>query len=47
MRSSEMAGLSTSDIDLDQDVAVVLGEGRRPRACPFGDKTGSAAITPG
>src|SRR5262249_5146863 len=29
-------------IDLDADVALVLGKGRRPRACPFGDKTGQA-----
>ena len=42
MRVSEMAGLSVADIDLDMDVAVVLGKGRRPRACPFGDKTGQA-----
>lgn len=42
MRSSELASLSVTDIDLDQDVAVVLGKGRRPRACPFGDKTGQA-----
>jgi site-specific recombinase XerD len=42
MRSSELANLSVRDIDLDQDVAVVLGKGHRPRACPFGDKTGQA-----
>ncbi len=42
MRSSELASLSVTDIDLDQDIAVVLGKGRRPRACPFGDKTGQA-----
>jgi site-specific recombinase XerD len=42
MRSSELASLALTDIDLDQDVAVVLGKGRRPRACPFGDKTGQA-----
>jgi site-specific recombinase XerD len=42
MRLSELAGLSVQDIELDQDVAVVLGKGRRPRACPFGDKTGQA-----
>jgi site-specific recombinase XerD len=35
MRVSEMAGLSVADIDLDMDVAVVLGKGRRPRACPL------------
>jgi site-specific recombinase XerD len=42
MRLSEMAGLAITDIDLDADVALVLGKGRRPRACPFGDKTGQA-----
>src|SRR3712207_796388 len=42
MRLSELAGLMVDDVDLDQDVAVVLGKGRRPRACPFGDKTGQA-----
>jgi site-specific recombinase XerD len=42
MRSSELASLTVTDIDLDQDVAVVLGKGRRPRACPFGDRTGQA-----
>lgn len=42
MRLSEMAGLTLTDIDLDADVAIVLGKGRRPRACPFGDKTAQA-----
>jgi site-specific recombinase XerD len=42
MRLSELAGLQLADIDLEQDVAVVLGKGRRPRACPFGDRTGQA-----
>ena len=42
MRLSELAGLNVDDIDLDQDVALVVGKGRRPRACPFGDKTGQA-----
>jgi site-specific recombinase XerD len=42
MRVSEMAGLALTDIDLDADVALVLGKGHRPRACPFGDKTGQA-----
>src|SRR3954451_12502990 len=32
MRLSEVAGLSLSDVDLDTDVALVLGKGRRPRA---------------
>jgi site-specific recombinase XerD len=42
MRRGEAAGLRVSDIDLDQDVAVVMGKGRRPRACPFGRKTALA-----
>src|SRR3954451_7876286 len=42
MRLSEVANLAVTDVDLDSDVAVVLGKGRRPRACPFGDKTGQA-----
>jgi site-specific recombinase XerD len=39
MRLAELAGLRTTDLDFDQDVAVVLGKGRRERACPFGNKT--------
>lgn len=42
MRLSEVAGLQLTDVDLDTDVALVLGKGHRPRACPFGDKTGQA-----
>ena len=42
MRLAELAGLSVDDIDLDDDVALVLGKGRRPRACPFGAKTAQA-----
>ncbi len=39
MRRAEIAGLKLDELDMDQDVAVVLGKGRRPRACPFGHKT--------
>jgi site-specific recombinase XerD len=39
MRSGELAGLNVNDLDLDDSVALVLGKGRRPRACPFGAKT--------
>lgn len=39
MRRNELASLKVSDIDFDHNVAVVLGKGRRPRACPFGRKT--------
>jgi integrase/recombinase XerC len=39
MRLSELAGLSMDDVDLDEQVALVVGKGRRARACPFGAKT--------
>ncbi len=42
MRRGEIAGLSVEDLDFDHDVAVVLGKGRRQRACPFGRKTAQA-----
>ena len=42
MRRAELANLQLTDLDLDQDVAIVLGKGRRPRACPFGAKTAQA-----
>ena len=42
MRRAEIAGLRVEDVDFDHDVAVVLGKGRRPRACPFGRKTAQA-----
>lgn len=42
MRLAELAGLRLGDLDLDQGVAVVLGKGRRPRACPFGARTSQA-----
>jgi site-specific recombinase XerD len=42
MRRAEIVGLTVDSIDLDQDVAVVLGKGRRPRAIPYGHKTGQA-----
>lgn len=42
MRCSELANLRLEDLDLDQGVAIVVGKGRRPRACPFGPKTGTA-----
>jgi len=40
MRRAELIGLRVEDLDLDQDVAIVVGKGRRPRACPYGHKTG-------
>lgn len=42
MRRAECAGLAVSDVDLDQDVAVVMGKGRRMRAVPFGLRTAKA-----
>lgn len=42
MRCAELGGLRVEDLDLDADTAVVLGKGRRPRACPFGAKTAAA-----
>ena len=36
MRLSELTNLKVSDVDLDARVAVVMGKGSRPRACPFG-----------
>ena len=39
MRRNELIGLKVSDVDLDLNVAHVIGKGRRPRACPFGRKT--------
>ena len=42
MRLSELTGLRVEDLDFDQDVAGVLGKGRRARACPFGNKTALA-----
>ena len=38
MRRAEIAGLGVGDVDFDHNVALVLGKGRRPRACPFGRK---------
>ncbi len=42
MRRSELAGLKVEDVDFEHNVAVVMGKGRRPRACPFGRKTALA-----
>jgi site-specific recombinase XerD len=42
MRRAEIAGLKVDDVDLDLNVAIVLGKGRRPRSCPFGRKTAAA-----
>jgi site-specific recombinase XerD len=42
MRRGELAGMTLADVDLEHDVALVLGKGRRPRSCPFGAKTAQA-----
>jgi site-specific recombinase XerD len=42
MRLSELTRLTVDDLDLDRDVAFVVGKGRRPRGCPFGAKTAQA-----
>jgi site-specific recombinase XerD len=42
MRRAEVIGLRVEDLDLENDVVVVLGKGRRPRAIPYGHRTGQA-----
>ncbi len=42
MRRTELSELRVADIDWDDQVAVVMGKGRRPRPCPFGAKTAKA-----
>jgi site-specific recombinase XerD len=42
IRRAELVGLKVTDIDFDDEVVVVLGKGRRPRAVPFGHKTSQA-----
>lgn len=42
MRRGELLGMTTGDVDLEADVAFVVGKGSRPRACPFGRKTAMA-----
>lgn len=42
MRRSELANLTVDDVDLEHQVAYVIGKGARPRACPFGDQTSAA-----
>jgi integrase len=42
MRLGEIAGLKVEDLDRDIQLAMVLGKGRRPRACPYGNKTAAA-----
>jgi len=42
LRRSEAAGMTVADLDLDLNVAIVIGKGRRPRSCPFGRRTAVA-----
>jgi site-specific recombinase XerD len=42
LRLSELANLRLEDIDLDDQIAVVVGKGRRPRAVPFGARTATS-----
>lgn len=42
IRLGEMAALQREHIDLDLEVAIVLGKGRRLRSAPFGAKTATA-----
>lgn len=42
MRRAELVGLTLPDVDLDDQVAFVMGKGRRGRTCPFGLKTTQA-----
>jgi integrase len=41
-RASEITGLALDDVDLDDDVLIVLGKGRKLRSCPFGPRTAQA-----
>jgi len=42
IRVTELIGIHLDDLDFDQDVARVMGKGRRGRGAPFGAKTGEA-----
>jgi integrase/recombinase XerC len=42
VRLSELANLTTKDLDLRGRVAYVVGKGRRPRTVPFGARTAQA-----
>ncbi len=42
VRLGELAGLGVDDLDAEQNVAVVMGKGRRGRAVPYGTKTADA-----
>jgi site-specific recombinase XerD len=42
LRRTELANLKIDDVDFEHQVAVVMGKGSRPRACPFGVRTARA-----
>lgn len=42
VRLAECTGIKLEDVDFEQEIIVVTGKGRRPRAVPFGAKTGQA-----
>ena len=42
VRLSEVAGLTTTDVDLDSCELAVLGKGSKRRSVPFGDRTGAS-----
>jgi site-specific recombinase XerD len=42
MRAGELVGMKVGDLDRDAGVAYVVGKGRRPRACPYGQKAAAA-----
>ena len=42
VRVSELCGLELTDVDLDRELAYVVGKGSRPRVVPFGAKTAQA-----
>jgi site-specific recombinase XerD len=42
LRRGELLGITTADLDLDQEVVVVTGKGGTRRAAPFGRKTTKA-----
>ncbi len=43
MRAGELVGLRVGDLDRDMQVAIMVGKGARPRACPCEAKAGQAA----
>jgi len=41
-RRAEMVGIKLADVDLELDILLVLGKGRRERTLPFGRRAGQA-----